>query len=111
MFTGQILVEQTMGMSTHIVGFTDEHDKRADVLMSKRDVLAQRLTEMKAFGYKDPDTQEQIEQINFELYDLAEGTNLEGHVLEWREDFSSGFEVDLSKLPPGITRIRFYNSW
>jgi hypothetical protein len=104
-------VEQTMGMSTHIVGFTDEHDKRADILMSKREVLVQQLTEMKAFGYKDPDTQEQIEQIDFELYDLYEGTNLEEYVLEWRENSSSGYEVDLSKLPPGLTRIRFYNSW
>jgi hypothetical protein len=32
-------------------------------------------------------------------------------VSEWQDDCSQGFEVDISSLPEGIKRIRFYNSW
>ncbi len=34
-----------------------------------------------------------------------------GAVKEWSDDGSQGYEVDLSKLPKDITRLRFYNSW
>ena len=30
---------------------------------------------------------------------------------EYSEDSSSGYDLDLSKLPKGIKIIRFYNSW
>lgn len=33
------------------------------------------------------------------------------HYEEWRGEASDGFEVDLSKLPKGVTKLRFYNSW
>ena len=31
---------------------------------------------------------------------------------EWDDgDMRNGFDIDLSKLPPGVTKIRFYCSW
>lgn len=39
--------------------------------------------------------------------------NLEEHACcsKYGEDMTEGFEIDISKLPPNITKIRFYNSW
>jgi hypothetical protein len=34
-----------------------------------------------------------------------------GAVVDWGDDCSSGYEVILDKLPPGVSRIRFCNSW
>jgi hypothetical protein len=33
------------------------------------------------------------------------------HYTLYNGDMSSGFDVDLSKLPQGVTKLRFYNSW
>ena len=30
---------------------------------------------------------------------------------EWSDEGREGFEIELSKLPEGVKRIRFYNSW
>lgn len=32
-------------------------------------------------------------------------------VKEYQGDYCSGFDVNLSKLPGGVTSLRFYNSW
>jgi len=34
-----------------------------------------------------------------------------GAVVEWKEDMREGFEVDVTKLPVGVTIVRFYNSY
>lgn len=34
-----------------------------------------------------------------------------GAVREWKEDMREGYEVELSKLPPGLTHLRFYVSF
>jgi len=34
-----------------------------------------------------------------------------GAVTEWEEDMSNGYEVDVTKLPPDVTVIRFVNSY
>ena len=34
-----------------------------------------------------------------------------GAAREWSDESSSGFEVDVKKLPPDVTVVRFYNSW
>lgn len=33
------------------------------------------------------------------------------HYVEYHGDAAHGFEVDLLKLPDGVTKLRFYNSW
>jgi hypothetical protein len=38
---------------------------------------------------------------------LVKGT----HYKEYNADMSQGFEVDLEKLPQGVTKLRFYNSF
>jgi len=30
---------------------------------------------------------------------------------EWHNDYASGYEIDLEKLPKGIKVLRFFNSW
>lgn len=30
---------------------------------------------------------------------------------EWSDDYSHGYDVDISKLPKDVSIIRFYNSW
>ena len=30
---------------------------------------------------------------------------------KWQDDYRSGFEIDLQKLPDDLTHIRFYNSF
>ena len=32
-------------------------------------------------------------------------------VKSYSDDNREGFEVDLTKLPPGLTALRFWNSW
>jgi hypothetical protein len=33
------------------------------------------------------------------------------HYIDWHDESSRGFEVDLTKLPQGVTKLRFYNNW
>lgn len=30
---------------------------------------------------------------------------------KWHNHDADGYEIDLTKLPQGVTKIRFYNSW
>ncbi len=30
---------------------------------------------------------------------------------KWQDDMREGFEVDVTRLPPGVKIARFYNSW
>ena len=39
--------------------------------------------------------------------ELKEGVHYE----DWSDESSQGFEVDLTKLPKGVTKLRFYNNW
>lgn len=32
------------------------------------------------------------------------------HYIDWRHESSEGFEVDLTLLPKGVTKLRFYNN-
>lgn len=98
-----------MGMSTHIRGFipdTDpEYQKHKKVLLvcDEADVELPRET-AEYFGSKYPDPEILEEKLEVEL---VEGQHYE----EYRAEMSEGFEVDLTKLPKGVTKIRFYNSY
>ena len=36
---------------------------------------------------------------------------VKGATKPWCDDMQEGIEIDLSKLPKGVTKIRFVNSW
>lgn len=91
-----------MGMSTHVVGF-----RPADDLWHKME-SAYRACE-KA-GVPIPP-----EVSRFFDYDgpgdrPGKEVSIEGAVKEYSNDYSLGFEVDLTKLPKDVTVLRFYNS-
>ena len=50
-------------------------------------------------------------------FDYIDATGMEvdlrasGAIVEWKGDSKDGFEVEVAKIPAGVTRIRFYNSW
>jgi hypothetical protein len=33
------------------------------------------------------------------------------HYTNWSDESSEGFEIDLTNLPHGVTKLRFYNNW
>ena len=39
--------------------------------------------------------------------ELTEGV----HYNDWADESSVGYEVDLLRLPKGVTKLRFYNNW
>lgn len=92
-----------MGMSTHAIGFCppdEEWNKLKDVYNA-----------CKAAGLPIPDKVESVFDGNnpndmpgMEV-DLGDAEN------EWSDEYRSGIVVDLSKLPPHVKFIRFYNSW
>lgn len=98
-----------MGMSTHIQAFipdTDpEYQKHKKVLLVCQDASVSLPEETaKYFGtkYADDCVLEEKLEIN-----LKQGT----HYKHWNDDSRSGFEIDIDKLPKGVTKVRFYNSW
>jgi hypothetical protein len=98
-----------MSMSTSIRGFipdTDpEYQRHKKVLLACKEAKVSLPEETaKYFGSKYPDLcllEEKLE-VN-----LVNGT----HYKEYRAEMQEGFEVDLTKLPQGVTKIRFYNSY
>ena len=96
-----------MGMSVHIEAFRPPNEKW------KR--LKAVYDSCVAAGIDPPD--DVAEFFNYEGPDNA-GVKLcldypQVHecLSEWRGEASSGYEIDLTKLPKDITILRFYNSW
>ena len=93
-----------MGMSTHIEAFTPDTDREYKkhlevyVMCDKLGVSLPKETE-KYFNGDIPEERLRIE--------LEKGE----HYNDWFEDSSEGYEVDLTKLPKGVTKLRFYNNW
>ena len=93
-----------MGMSTHIIGFRPADDtwhKMKDVFDSCQTAKVPLPKEVEAFFNGETPDSSGVE------------VRLEGHpcVSDYNDDMREGFEVDLAKLPPHVTKIRFYNSW
>ncbi len=92
-----------MSMSTHIVGFRPA-DERWNKMKSIWDacktgnVIVPAEVE-KFFNYEYPADKPGAE------------VGLGKAVTEWRGDMREGYQVDLKKLPPEITILRFYNSY
>jgi len=96
-------------MSTHIVAFIPDTDKE----YQRHKKILQACSEGEVslppetanyFGYELPE--------DYLLEDKL-SVNLERgvHYEDWRDESSAGFEVDLTKIPKGVTKLRFYNNW
>lgn len=98
-----------MGMSTHIEGFIPDTDKEylkhKEILevCAKNEVTLPKET-AEYFGEEYPQRYLLDEKL---AVILNEGI----HYTKYSADGSDGFEVDLTKLPKGVTKLRFYNSW
>ena len=93
-----------MGMSTTVIGI------RASTPEHKRMVAAWRANE--AAQLDQPD--------KLRKYFDDEPPDAKGSLLveipkealkTYEDDSRAGFDVDLSKIPAGVTSLRFYNSW
>lgn len=49
--------------------------------------------------------------VRVELEEYPHTKNKHGAVKEYHADMQDGYEVDVTKLPEGVTIIRFYNSY
>ena len=98
-----------MGMSTHVVAFraSEEHDKHVRVwrMCRKEGVsLPVETAEYFRLGVNPGSlTPEEVE----ELLSIPLGDALS----DWDGGTENGYEIDISKLPANVRRIRFYNSW
>lgn len=93
-----------MSMSTHVVGIrpADEKWKKMkaayDACMAAKVAVPKDVEEF--FDYEPPDTL----GVRIEIEKLP-------CTSKYRDDMRDGFEVDIKKLPPDVTVIRFYNSY
>jgi hypothetical protein len=92
-----------MSMSTHIVGF-----RPAD----------QKWKEMKAIWDACNSAGVDLPKAVYDFFDgehpadkPGAEVDLKGAVKEWSADERDGYELDLSKLPPDVKFIRFYNAY
>ena len=106
-----------MGMSTHVQFFRepDEEDMNAKVDAAyacmkagvdlPQDLRAYMEPVFHNVGFHEGTPRE--EAIDCLLEVKAKG----GSVATWGNDFAEGYEIDLTKLPQGVTKIRVFNSW
>lgn len=88
-------------MSTHVIGFAEPDEE------FKKKIAAYRALE--AAGEEIPDSLN--EYFNWEEPDEA-GLEVELETTEWSDNnYRDGYELDLSKVPKHVKKLRFYNSW
>jgi hypothetical protein len=98
-----------MGMSTHVVGVKPPDEKWQRMKAIWDACMAARVDPprevMKFFEGETPDPLG-VRVGEFELRSA-------GCLKDWCDPrgSSSGVELDLAKLPPGVTVLRFVNSW
>jgi hypothetical protein len=92
-----------MGMSTHVVGFRpadDEWYRKTAAYRACADAGVAIPAELETFfGGEDP-----LDQPGYEV-------NIKAAVSPYSADSRSGYDIDLSKLPPGLKIVRVYNSY
>lgn len=87
-------------METVVIGFINPDDeiykkyKKIYDLCKSEDVALPDIVE-RYFNYEDPECKLEAE-IPKEV---------------WCGDNGSGFEINVSDIPQGVSKIRFYNSW
>lgn len=91
-----------MSMSTHVVGIRPADDRYKSMLAiydSCRKLGISTPKEVdKFFNYETPEP-------NGVVVDIKDATTA------WKNDYCLGLEVDVSKLPPDVKIIRFFNVW
>lgn len=89
-----------MGMSTHIIGFVppDEKFVKMETIWKACQSGGIEIPEevFNFFEHTDPDPR---------------GFSVDIPAQEWSNDHSSGYEIDVSKIPEKVKFIRFCNSW
>lgn len=90
-------------MSTHVVGFISDdnptYQKHLKVLKICREANVSLPIETKNYFGGD---WENVEEEKLEQ-------EIPKH--EWSNDMSEGFEIIISEIPQGVSKIRFYNSY
>jgi hypothetical protein len=93
-----------MSMTTHVIGF-----RPPDATWTK---MKEAWDACRKAGVSPP--KEVQDFFNWENPDDA-GVEVDLHkagcIRDYSADSASGYEVDVSKLPPGVSIIRVYNSW
>ena len=95
-----------MGMSTHVIGLISDKDplyqKHAKVLRACLDADIEKLPKetAKYFGSDEPYES---------LFDEKRTVKIPKK--EYCEDMIEGYDIEVSKIPEGVTTIRFYNSY
>lgn len=97
-------------MSTSIKGFMPETDlefqKHKKILLMC--IEAEVSLPKETAEYFDDNEAPELWMLDEKLsINLKEGV----HYNDYSNESSKGFEVDLSKLPKGVTKLRFTNSW
>lgn len=92
-----------MSMSTHVVGFRPADEKWEQMktiwLACTKAGIGAPEEVLDFFEHEDP-----IGKPGIEI-------SIDNALKEWADDYRSGYELDVSKLPPNIRIIRFYNSY
>ena len=93
-----------MGMSTHVVGFRPPDEKFQKMkavweACEKAGVRPPREVD-DFFKGERPDENGVVVPIERSIC-----------VREYKSDSEEGFEVDVTKLPPDVKIVRFYNAW
>jgi hypothetical protein len=90
-----------MGMSTHVVGFLppdeDWRRKRAAWHACADAGVGPPKELEEFFGYEEPG-------------EHGREVKIHDAISKWSRDGGAGYEVDLSRLPPEVKVIRFWNS-
>ena len=92
-----------MSMSTHIVGFRPADEKwkqMKNIWESCESANIPIPNEVLDFFDHTPPRDKPGSEV-----ELGEA------VQEWSNEYSQGYELNLSKIPNGVNVIRFYNSW
>ena len=92
-----------MGMSSHTVGFrpADEKWKRMKTIWTACAAAGVPVPkEVELFFDGEPPGDKPGAEVQ-----------IEAAVKKWGDDYRQGFEVDLTKLPPDVKVLRFYNSF
>lgn len=97
-----------MSMSTHITAFRDMDGEFARMLEIKTFCDTHKVSypsEVNAYFKGDADSSEDELRDEFLEIDLGDACS------EWTSRSAQGYEVDVTKLPPEVKIIRFFNSW
>jgi phage terminase large subunit GpA-like protein len=89
-----------MGMSTHVVGYGPPDERWRQMKAIWDGCKAARIPVPdeveKFFGYSPPDDK---------------GVEITIQATAWSDGDREGYEIEVAKIPPQCSVIRFYNSW